>query len=104
MTDLQPELELGLEGPRGGETFDPARDESRLNRQARDVFRIVADEEWHTLAELAERTGHPEASVSARLRDLRKVRFGAHIVERMYLGDGLHAYRCLLRREGHCDE
>lgn len=82
-----------LYGRRDGDTFDPDRDTDRLNRQAADVFRVIADEQWHTLAELAARTGHPEASISARLRDLRKPRFGARVIERRYVGDGLHEYR-----------
>jgi len=102
MIGEQQELPLGLDGPRGGDTYDAARDESRLNRQMRDVFRIVSDEDWHTLEELAQATGHPEASVSARLRDLRKRRFGGHTVERTYLGSGLWAYRFHLA--ANCDE
>jgi Holliday junction resolvase len=82
-----------LLGPRDGDTFDPVRDTERLNRQALDVFHAIQDGTWHTLAELSAHTGHPEASISARLRDLRKARFGSHLVERIYLGDGLHAYR-----------
>lgn len=93
----QPELPLDLDGPRGGVTFDPDRDGARLNRQMRDVFRVVADEAWHTLPGLSRATGHPEASISARLRDLRKPRFGGHVVERTYLGEGLWAYRLHLR-------
>jgi len=45
-----------------------------------------------TLAELAKATGGSEASVSARLRDFRKARFGAHEVERAYIGNGLYQY------------
>lgn len=83
----------GLLGPRDGDTFDPARDTDRLNRQALDVFHAIQDGAWHTLEYLSQTTGHPEASISARLRDLRKARFGSHIVERMHIGNGLHVYR-----------
>lgn len=102
MIGEQQELPLGLEGPRGGDTFEAARDESRLNRQMRDVWRIVRDEEWHTLPEIADLTGHPEASISARLRDLRKRRFGGHTVERTFVGAGLWAYR--FHPRGGCDD
>lgn len=82
-----------LFGDRDGETYDRARDRNRLNRQALAVFRVIADRKWHTLAEIAALTGEPEASISARLRDLRKARFGGHIIERRYVGDGLHEYQ-----------
>ena len=68
-------------GHRGGKTFCWARDYARLNIQAADVWSVMTDRKWHTLSEIAKRTGHPEASVSARLRDFRKKRFGKHIVE-----------------------
>ena len=48
---------------------------------------------WWTLAELAAEAQGSEAAVSARLRDLRKKRYGQHIVERKYVGNGLWAYR-----------
>src|SRR5262249_55064701 len=43
-----------------------------LNEQTKDVARYCLDLRWHTLAEISTGTGHPEASVSARLRDIRK--------------------------------
>ena len=53
----------------------------------------MADGQWRTLKEIAAATGAPEASVSARLRDLRNERFGGYAVEREYIGDGLWRYR-----------
>lgn len=35
----------------------------------------------------------PTQSVSARVRDLRKARYGSHIVERRYAGSGVYEYR-----------
>ncbi len=47
-----------------------------MNRQTSEVFAIVKDGGWRTLREVATRHGNiPEASVSARLRDLRKLGF-----------------------------
>jgi hypothetical protein len=82
-------------GHRGGRTFSAEIDGARLNRQAFDVWHAMRDMAWHTLPELSTRTGHPEASVSARLRDFRKERFGGHEVqrERIPFGNGLHRYR-----------
>lgn len=76
--------------PRDGETFDEARDGKRLNAQAVHVFRLMRDGKWRTLAEIADATGHPEASVSARLRDFRKV---GYTVDRRHVGKGLWQYR-----------
>lgn len=76
-----------------GETYDAARDRARLNAQQERVFNVVRDEAWWLLAEISEITGDPEASVSARLRDFRKPRFGGFTVDRRYVGRGLHEYR-----------
>jgi len=76
-----------------GETFEPLRDEKRLGGQLRRVLRLMSDGAWRTLAEISLLTEAPESSVSARLRDARKERFGKHVVERRYLGNGLFEYR-----------
>ncbi|TAL40788.1 MAG: hypothetical protein EPN91_12340 [Salinibacterium sp.] len=80
-----------------GSTIDPTLDEVRLSEQLGAVVAIMRDGEWRTLAELAELVSAPEASVSARLRDLRKPRFGAWTVERRRVpeGNGLHQYRAV---------
>jgi hypothetical protein len=82
-----------LQGPAGGETFDPDRDGERLNLQREKVFRVMSDGQWHTLGYLERVTGQPQASISARLRDFRKPKFGGHTVQRTYVRDGLWAYR-----------
>ena len=51
----------------------------------------------HTLAELHQITKDPEASISARLRDLRKPKFGSHDIQRRYVERGLFVYRLLKR-------
>lgn len=76
-----------------GKTYDDQRDGDRLRSQLKDVERFLSDFEWHTLAEIAAKSGHPEASISARCRDLRKLKFGGYIIERMYAGNGLWKYR-----------
>lgn len=57
----------------GGSTYIPALDESRLNGQLKRVRNLMSDGSWRSLSEIAEVTGDPEASVSARLRQLRKM-------------------------------
>ena len=76
-----------------GETFDNRRDGRRITSQYDRVFNAMQDKEWHTLDWLARKCGGTVASVSARLRDMRKRRFGSHTVERKYEGSGLWKYR-----------
>lgn len=82
-------------GDRNGESFSRTRDLSRLNQQARDVYEYMKHGEWRTLADISANTGHPEASVSARLRDLRKPMLGGFTVERRYIARGLYQYRVI---------
>jgi hypothetical protein len=53
---------------------------------------MFGDPAWISLQSLATSTGDPEASVSARLRDFRKPRFGGHTVDRRRDGR-LNRYR-----------
>lgn len=78
-----------------GATFDQQADGERLAVQLGRVQTLMEDGVWRTLAEVAALVGSPEASVSARLRDLRKERFGGWHVERRRRADagGLHEYR-----------
>ena len=80
-----------------GSTFSESRDGSRLASQladVRDYMMIFVN--WMTLADLERATGYPQASISARLRDLRKPKFGGYTVERRYVRRGLFEYRLLL--------
>jgi len=76
-----------------GETIEPARDHDRLRAQLHRVLNAISDHEWLTLHQISAITGDPEASVSARLRDLRKDKFGGYTIERQYAGEGLWEYR-----------
>ena len=79
-----------------GATFDVAEDSDRLSRQLDAVRRLMGDGQWRTLAEVALEAGYTVAavaSVSARLRDLRKARWGRHVVERRRRCAGLWEYR-----------
>lgn len=68
------------DGHRSGATFDARLDGTRLNTQARKVWDVMSNGHWLTLAALETLTGYPQASISARLRDFRKKRFGGHDV------------------------
>ena len=79
-----------------GGTYNKLLDQMRLGRQMLAVLELIADGRWRTLREIADAVGAPEASVSARLRDLRKARFGQHILDRRRRDEpsrGLWEYR-----------
>jgi hypothetical protein len=85
-----------------GATFDPALDGDRLRILLGRVYALMRDGEWRTLPAIAECCGGTEASVSARLRDLRKERFGAYRVERRRVAPaeaGLFEYRLDVRAD-----
>jgi len=63
-----------------GKTYDRDKDGKRLSGQFRLVFALMKDGAWRTLSHIAEMTGCPEASISARIRDFRKPKFGGHVV------------------------
>lgn len=70
-----------------GDTYERPLDRLRLSGQLGRVMGTMEDGRWRTLAELSAATGDPEASVSARLRDLRKRKFGGRVVEARRRGD-----------------
>lgn len=83
-------------GDRHGETFVREFDAERLNAQQLRVWNVIRDGKWRTLSEISALTGDPEASVSARLRDLRKDEFGGLTIDRQRRGEetrGLYEYR-----------
>ena len=76
-----------------GVTYDHEQDGKRLHKQLETVRSHMLRAGWQTLAEIHQATGVPEASASARLRDLRKPKFGAYQVERRRRTQGQHEYR-----------
>jgi len=65
-----------------GQTYKPSLDRDRLQGQLGRVFSLMADGEWRTLDQIADMVGGSTQSISARLRDLRKEKFGGYRVER----------------------
>jgi hypothetical protein len=86
----------------GGRTFSADLDAKRLGAQLTRVLQAMSDGKWRTLAELQAHIlvtmgkRDPEASISARLRDIRKL-YGEEAMEsrrRTEDGvDGLWEYR-----------
>lgn len=94
MTDLftyQPPAAVAFDGA----TYDPDQDHQRLKGQLWRVFQLMSDGKYRTLAEIAEDAQGTEASVSARLRDLRKEQYGGREIQRQRVAGGLWEYRML---------
>lgn len=81
-----------------GATYNPARDQKRLGGQLERVYVAMCDGNWWGLKSLAAVVDGSEAAVSARIRDLRKDRFGGHQIERRCLGGGHWQYRLVGRQ------
>jgi len=77
-----------------GSTCGP-EDRERLTGQVLRVYNVVKNGRWFTPNQLEALTGDNWCSISARLRDLRKPRFGGHSVERENCGGGLFRYRLI---------
>jgi hypothetical protein len=78
-----------------GPDYVPDLDDARLGLQHERIRDLMLDGEWRTLNEISEKTGDPQASVSAQLRHLRKPRFGSFIVLKRRRGEdtqGLYEY------------
>ena len=87
-----------------GTTYVPSRDRERLVGQMDRVHTALKDGRKWSLARLKEICGASEASISARIRDLKHVRWGGnyergirvretgHDIEKEYVGNGLWLY------------
>jgi len=92
--------QMRSEGQEAAQLAGASAGAARMLRQRRTqrevllmVLRVAAEYDfWVTLAELAEKTKFPPASISAQLRHLRKAEYGAWKVERRkrdWVTDGL---------------
>ena len=84
-----------------GATYQPELDFERLSGQHRRTWILMNDGRWRTFNEISAITGDPPASISARLRDFRKIKFGGHVVNRRRRGEpgsGLFEYQVLQGR------
>lgn len=76
------------------------QDAARFSSQLAKVRAVMADGAWHTLSELATLCGCSESGASARVRDLRKQRFGSNTIERQRISGGLWEYRLADNQNG----
>ena len=82
---------LRFDGPEYVEELDQAR----LTGQIKDIYNLMKDGQWRTLREIEDATLHPQPSISAQLRHLRKERFGSHTIVKRRRGiksQGLFEY------------
>lgn len=80
-----------------GETYESDLDHGRLATQLAAVRLLMSDGEWRTLDDISLIVSGTIQSISARLRDLRKEKFGKHIVDRRRAaGNGLFEYRLIV--------
>lgn len=70
-----------------GPNYSDQHDAVRLSGQLARVFETMRDQVWRTVPELAEIIGGSHTGISARLRDLRKAKFGGHTVDSRRRGD-----------------
>lgn len=78
-----------------GSDYVPERDNPRLGRQIDRIKDVLQTGQAYTLGEFAQKTGDPEASISAQLRHLRKEQHGSHDIRKRHRGDpaaGLYEY------------
>jgi hypothetical protein len=83
-----------------GATYDHAQDSMRLRSQLQAVRAVMSDGQWHTIPELARKGRGSESSISARIRDMRKEKFGGATVERRRITGGLYEYRLVCGEAG----
>ena len=77
-----------------GQTYNRERDNERLSSQLNRVRDFMLScNDWMTLRIISIYLEYPESSVSARLRDLRKEKFGGYNVQRRYVDNGLYEYK-----------
>lgn len=85
-----------------GDTIEPEKDNIRLESQLYRVKELMSDSEWRSLFEIKNELvsrgkNCSEAGISARLRDLRKDKFGGHTVNRRRRESGTFEYQLILK-------
>ena len=88
------QTEMNFNGP----CYDPQYDQARLSKQIVGIYNLMTDNQWRTLDEIHYETGYPQASISAQLRNLKKVRFGSHLIMKRHRGErsnGLWEYKMI---------
>jgi hypothetical protein len=89
----------GCGGKCESQPFTPA-DLDRVTNQRIAVKKLMADGKWRTVLDITATLGYTPVSIpaiGARLRDLRKARYGAYTVNRRKVGIGLFEFQLVGR-------
>ena len=81
-----------------GQDYIPELDNIRLTKALARVFDFMRSGEWHTLREIEDATGSPQASASAHLRHLECPDCGSNLKLKRRRGDpkqGLFEYQII---------
>lgn len=81
--------------PFDGVTYQD-KDFTRLSGQLLRVFEVMKDGRWYGASQLCELANVSPLSITARIRDLRKRKFGSHTIERKLIIGGYHEYRLVV--------
>ena len=84
-----------------GSDIDPKLDQKRLSGQLEKIFNLMKDGSYRTLRDISDILGYGESSISANLRNLRKVRFGLHTIDKRRKGEasnGLWEYKLITNK------
>lgn len=96
------QLEIDFNNLRfNGSDYDPKFDNARLGKQLQVIYDLMKDSKWRTLSEIRMMTNYPEASISAQLRHLKKIRFGSHTINKRSRGErliGLYEYQLIINK------
>ena len=84
-----------------GASYNPALDHIRLTGQLARVFSVMKDGHYRTLRHISILAKGPESSIGARIRDLRKEKFGGFQVDRKRdtVQQGLFLYKLVIETE-----
>ncbi len=88
-----------------GETYDPDLDHVRLTGQLQRVYNVMKDSRWRTLNNISVLASGPESSIGARIRDLRKPKFGEYRIDRKRdsINKGMFLYRLVTPEKSQGD-
>lgn len=75
-----------------GHNEQEASQDTRLVSQLERVYRLMCNGTGWTLEDLSLAANAPTSSVSSRIRDLRKPRFGGNIIQRVHEHGGIYTY------------
>ena len=99
---MDTQLDLFNKNSFDGTTYEPKQDDHRLIPLIKELFIVMSDSKFRTLPELEKILKHRYmiTSISSKLRDLRKEKFGGHIVNRQNRGDrknGFYEYQLIIK-------